>query len=58
MLSAAERQLVVDQALALIEHLYVHLPLKRAMHAVDPLQRLRLLKRHSPTFSEGHSMPS
>jgi len=53
MLSAAERQLVVDQALALIEHLYVHLPLKRAMHAVDPLQRLRLLKRHSATFSEG-----
>lgn len=52
MLSAAERQLLVDQALALIEHLYVHLPLKRAMHAVDPLQRLRLLKHRSANLSE------
>jgi hypothetical protein len=52
MLSAEERQLLVDQALALIEHLYVHLPLKRAMHAVDPLQRLRLLKHRSSTLSE------
>lgn len=52
MLSAAERELLVDQALALIEHLYVHLPLKRAMHAVDPLQRLRLLKHRSSSLSE------
>ena len=52
MLSAAERQLLVDQALALIEHVYVHLPLKRAMHAVDPLQRLRLLKRHATGLSD------
>jgi len=53
MLSAGERQLLVDQALALIEHLYVHLTLKRAMHAVDPLQRLRLLKHRSASMSEG-----
>jgi hypothetical protein len=52
MLSAEDRQRLVDQALALIEHLYVHLPLKRAMHAVDPLQRLKLLKRHSAALSE------
>jgi hypothetical protein len=39
-----ERQLIVDQALVLIEQLYVHLPLKRAMHAVDPVQRLKLLR--------------
>ena len=52
MLSAEDRQLLVDQALALIEHLYVHLPLKRAMHAVDPIQRLRLLKRRSTSLSE------
>lgn len=52
MLSAEERQLLVDQALALIENLYVHLPLKRAMHAVDPLQRLRLLKHRSANLSE------
>jgi len=52
MLSATERQILVDQALALIEHLYVHLPLKRAMHAVDPLQRLRLLRLRSASLSE------
>jgi len=30
----------------LLERIYVHLPLKRAMHAIDPVQRLRLLKYH------------
>jgi hypothetical protein len=32
-------------ALELIERLYVHLPLKRSMYAVNPAQRLRLLLR-------------
>ena len=35
-LSDAQRRLVLDQAEILIEEIYVHLPLKRAMHAVDP----------------------
>jgi C-terminal processing protease CtpA/Prc len=52
MLNATERQLLVDQALALIDQLYVHLPLKRAMHAADPLQRLKLLKHRSTSLSE------
>ena len=43
-LTLEERRLVVDQALVLIEQLYVHLPLKRAMHAIDPVQRLKLLR--------------
>jgi Peptidase family S41 len=43
-LSTDERRQIVDQALVLIEQLYVHLPLKRAMHAVDPVQQLRLLR--------------
>jgi hypothetical protein len=34
---------IVDQALLLLEMNYVHLPLKRAMHAVDPIQQLKLL---------------
>ena len=29
----------------MIADMYVHLPLKRAMHATDPVQRLRLLRR-------------
>src|SRR5690349_4465476 len=44
-LTPGETNLVVEQAIKLLEGFYVHLPLKRAMHAVDPLQRLRLLQR-------------
>jgi C-terminal processing protease CtpA/Prc len=42
-LTLEHRKLLVRQALILIEQNYVHLPLKRAMHAVDPVQRLKLL---------------
>lgn len=41
---AAQRRTIVDQAELLVEGLYVRLPFKRAMHAADPLQRLRLLR--------------
>ncbi len=51
-LSSAERELVIDQALVMIEELYVHLPLKRAMHAIDPIQRLKLLKQRHSKLSE------
>ena len=44
-LTPAERLAIVNQAILLLEGFYVHLPLKRAMHGVDPLQRLRLLRR-------------
>ena len=43
-LSKRDRLRIVQQALLLLEMNYVHLPLKRAMHAIDPIQRLRLLK--------------
>jgi hypothetical protein len=45
-LTLEERRLLVEQALVLLEQNYVHLPLKVAMHAVNPLQRLRLLRVH------------
>lgn len=51
-LSQDEREELIDQAEVLIEGLYVHLPLKRAMHAVDPLQSLRLLRYRSPMLTE------
>jgi hypothetical protein len=44
-LTPQEKSLMVEQAIKLLEGFYVHLPLKRAMHAVDPLQSLRLLQR-------------
>jgi hypothetical protein len=44
-LTPNEQAQVIDGALVLIEQVYVHLPLKRAMYAVDPLQRLKLLRQ-------------
>jgi hypothetical protein len=43
-LTHAQRMTIVQQALLLLEGNYVHLPLKAAMHAVNPVQRLRLLR--------------
>ncbi len=43
-LSRQDRLRIVEQALLLLNMNYVHLPLKRAMHAVDPIQRLKLLR--------------
>jgi C-terminal processing protease CtpA/Prc len=42
--SRKDRLRIVGQALRLLDMNYVHLPLKRAMHAIDPIQRLKLLK--------------
>jgi C-terminal processing protease CtpA/Prc len=44
LLTHAERMVLVEQALLLLEGNYVHLSLKMAMHAVSPVQRLRLLR--------------
>ena len=51
-LTDAQRRLVLDQAALLIGEVYAHLPLKRAMHAVDPLQALRLLRHRLADLSE------
>jgi len=52
-LSRKERLRIVDQALLMLEMNYVHLPLKRAMHAIDPIRRLKLIKfRLEETESE------
>jgi len=55
-LTLEQRRLIVEQALLLLEQHYVHLQLKSAMHAVNPLQRLRLLRarldRQTPTTVE------
>jgi C-terminal processing protease CtpA/Prc len=51
-LSKAERLSIIDCALVLLDMSYVHLPLKRAMHAVDPIQRLKLMKFSLSEMSE------
>lgn len=55
-LSSADRQILVEQALILLEMFYVHMPLKRAMHAIEPIQRLRLLKYRLAQTSEKQKM--
>jgi cytosine/adenosine deaminase-related metal-dependent hydrolase len=55
-LSLAERKLIVDQALVLLDQNYVHLTFKQAMHAINPLQRLRLL-RHRLDEQQPGGMP-
>ncbi len=42
-LTADDRKLIVRQALILLDQNYAHLPLKKAMHSIDPVQRLRVL---------------
>jgi cytosine/adenosine deaminase-related metal-dependent hydrolase/C-terminal processing protease CtpA/Prc len=56
-LSRADRLTIVEQALLLLEQNYVHLPLKRAMHAVDPLQQLRVLRHRLEQTGEGELPP-
>ena len=51
-LTLAEREQIAEQALVMLEQIYVHLPLKRAMHAVDPIQRLKLLRLRIASMTE------
>ena len=43
-LSRPDRLRIVEQALLLMEMNYVHLPMKRAIHAIDPIQQLKMLR--------------
>ncbi len=43
-LTLKEKEVLVDQAILLLDQFYAHLPFKRARYAVDPVQRLRLIR--------------
>jgi Peptidase family S41 len=51
-LTEQQREQVVDTVLALVEGIYAHLPLKRARYAIDPVQRLRLLRRQAAVLPD------
>src|SRR5689334_17434081 len=51
-LTEDDRAALVDQALLLTDQFYVHLQLKRAMHGIEPTQRLKLLRAHLAVLSE------
>jgi C-terminal processing protease CtpA/Prc/subtilisin family serine protease len=44
-LTQQDRILIVNQAIRLLDNFYVHRPLKEAIHAVRPIQRLKVLQR-------------
>lgn len=44
-LTQQDRTLIVAQAIEMLDNFYVHRPLKEAIHAVRPIQRLRVLQR-------------
>lgn len=56
-LTLEDRKRLIEQALVLMEMIYVHLPLKRAMHAIDPVQRLRLLQHQMEQMNEDEIPP-
>jgi peptidase S41-like protein len=51
-LTMRQRELLIDQAILMLDDLYAHLPLKRALHATDPIQRLRLLRLRHEALDE------
>ena len=56
-LSLDQRTLIIRQALVLIEQNYAHLPLKRSMHAIDPVQQLKLLLQRLGSTPEAEQPP-
>jgi hypothetical protein len=51
-LTPDERELLIDQAVEMLDQVYAHLPLKRALHANDPIQSLRLLRLRQAGLDE------
>ena len=43
-LTLGDQKAIVEVAMIVLEEAYVHLPLKIAMHAVNPVRRLRILQ--------------
>ena len=52
-LTLDDRLLIAEQASVVLEQAYVHLPIKRARYAVDPVQRLRLLQHRLQSLGPG-----
>ncbi|MHC4168338.1 MAG: S41 family peptidase [Planctomycetota bacterium] len=54
-LNLSDRLTIIDQAMILLEQGYVHRPLKRALHASNPLERLKILRNR--VLEEDDFMP-
>src|SRR5882757_9424582 len=51
-LARGEREDICDQAILLMEQFYPHLRFKRVRYAIDPVQRLRLLRAQANRMPE------
>jgi hypothetical protein len=51
-LTPEQRNLLIEQATEMLDQVYAHLPLKRALHANDPIQSLRLLRLRNKGLDE------
>ena len=49
---STDRSICLDQAELLLDRAYVHLALKRAMHGVDPVQRVKVLRGRADALSD------
>ncbi len=56
-LSWEQCKAIVDQAMIVLEQNYVHLPFKRSMHAIDPVQSLRLMRHRMERISDDKTPP-
>ena len=50
-LTRMQRELLVEQAIELLQGIYVHLPLKRQLYGIDPLNDLRQLRQQAGQFN-------
>ncbi len=57
-LTPAERVQLVTAAIAMLSGVFVHLPLKKAMHGIDPVQRLKLLRYRLETEIKENTISS
>ncbi|MBY0507396.1 MAG: hypothetical protein K2X03_26010 [Bryobacteraceae bacterium] len=51
-LRPADREVICDQAILILDQFYAHLPFKRARYGIDPVQRLRLLRAQLPRLDD------
>jgi hypothetical protein len=57
LLTLEDRKNIVEQAILLMEQLYVHLPLKSAIHGVDPVRQLKIVRRRLDELTQDKLIP-
>lgn len=53
-----QRELILDKAIEVLDSYYAHLPVKRTILAIDPIQKLRLMKYRLAQYSSDYQFHS